>query len=675
MSMMKWDQPDWLYGLWALPLLVLLRLWAQNAANRAAASLVAGRLKNWLIATASPWRSWGVFALQVLALAAFLLAMARPTWGEQKLEVPERGKNLMLVMDVSRSMLADDVKPNRLMRAKLAGEEIIRALPEYRVGLVAFAGRAYLQAPLTSDHDAVVETIQNLDTQIIPRGGSMLSEGIRESLEAFKKTKARSHGLIIFSDGGDQDPRLERELTQAKEAGVTILAVGVGTEIGSLIPNPDSESGSGEYVLDPSTGVAVHSRLDDKLLRVAAEKTGGRYLPLGPRSLTGAVVGDVMRSIEALDTGTRDQTKPIQRFYWPLTVGIVSLMLALLLRPISHRPRISPAAAAVVVMWSAAPTSVDAAAFAREPAEAREAREAYRNQQFERARDKYARMLAEESPPIAADELAYGLAASAHQLKEYDRALENYSRSLQSRDSSLQQRSHQGLGNVLYDQGVKAYTQQPEYTVKVWTDSLRHYDAALKLGIDNRTVANRAHVEEQLKKLKEQLAEQQRQQQQQKQNQKQKGEQGQDGQQGEEGEGEEGEPQKDGKQQGKQQPGQQGADGEQQQQQPGEGEPSEEKNQDGKGENGEQDQEGKGEGEQQEGEGQALPEGQIEAGESEQAGMTAEERERLQQELEDQIQGATGFSKNQARELIRAYSDQMSVQFRKRREAPVGNDW
>jgi len=333
---MKWDQPDWLNGLWALPLLVLLRWWAQQAADRAAASLVAGRLKSWLVAAASPWRSWTVFGMQLLALAAFLFAMARPTWGEQKLEIPERGRNLMLVIDVSRSMLADDVMPNRLTRAKLAAEDIVRSLPDYRVGLIAFAGRAYLQAPLTSDHEAVIETIQNLDTQTIPRGGSMLSEGIKESLAAFEKTQARSHGMILFSDGGDEDPRLERELGRAREANVTILSVGVGTPVGSLIPNPDRENGSGEYILDPSTGVAVHTRLDDRLLRVAAEQTGGRYLPLGPASLTGQVVGDVMRSIETMDAGGREKTKPIQRFYWPLTVGIVSLMLALLLGGSGH---------------------------------------------------------------------------------------------------------------------------------------------------------------------------------------------------------------------------------------------------------------------------------------------------------------------------------------------------
>jgi Ca-activated chloride channel homolog len=635
---------------------------------------VAGRLKKWLVAAASPWRSGSVFALQLLALAAFLVAMARPTWGEQRLEIPERGKNLMLVVDVSRSMLADDVKPDRLGRTKLAAEDIVRALPEYRVGLVAFAGRAYLQAPLTSDHDAVVETIQNLDGQIIPRGGSMLSEGIRESLEAFKKTKARSHGLLLFSDGGDDDPKLEAQLAEAVEAGVTILAVGVGTAVGSLIPNPERDTGGSDYVVDPATGTAVHTRLDDRLLRQAAERTGGMYLPLGPHSLTGSVVSGVMRSIEALDAGSREKTKPIQRFYWPLSVGIVSLMFAMLLRPVGRFPRVSPAAAAGIIVLGFGVVPSEAAVLKREPAEVKEAREAYNNQQYERARDQYARMLAEQSPPAAAEDLAYGLAASAHQLKDYDRALENYSRALQATDATLQKRAHQGLGTALYEQGVKAFTQQPEYTVKVWTDSLRHYDSALKLGTDNRVVANRAHVEEQLKRLKEQM-EQQRQQQQQK---GQKGDknqqQGESGDESEGSEGDEGEPQQPG-QKGKSQPGQSGDEGQQDQPEPGEGDDPQQQGEQGKGDNEEQSQEGQGEGEQQNGEGQALPEGQIEAGESETAGMTEAEREQLQQALEDQIQGLTGFSKSQARELIRAYSDQMSVQFRKRREAPVGNDW
>lgn len=671
---MKLEQPDWLYGLWVLPLLVLLRWWAQSQANRAAESLVARRLKNWLVSAASPGRAWGVFTLQLLALAAFLLAMARPTWGEEKLEVPERGKNLMLVIDVSRSMLANDVQPDRLTRAKLAAEDIVRSLPDYRVGLVAFAGRAYLQAPLTSDHEAVVETIQNLDTQTIPRGGSLLSEGIRESIEAFKKTKARSHGLILFSDGGDEDSRLERELEQAKALNVTVLTVGVGTELGSLIPNPEPDTSPGEFVLDPATGVAVHSRLDDRLLRLAAEKTNGLYLALGAQSLTATVVTDVMRSIESLDTGKRDETKAIQRFYWPLSVGIVSLMLALLLRPLSRIPRTSPATAAMLVLGLLTSAHADAAVFSKEPEEVKTAREAYQGQQYERARDQYARMLAEKAPPVAPGELAYGLAASAHQLRDYDRALENYSRALQGSDQTLQKRAHQGLGNALYEQGVKAFTQQPDYTVRVWTDSLRHYDAALKLGTDNRTVANRAHVEEQLKKLKDKIAEQQKQKQQQQQQQKKKDQKGQDGQQGQEDEGEQGEPQKDGKQQGEQQ-GQQGKDGQQQQQQGEGGEPQKDQEQ-GKGKEGDQEKEGEGgEGQQQEGQGQPLPEGQIQAGEPGEGGRSPEELQRLQEMLEDKVMEATGYSRNEARELIRSYSDQMSVQFRKRREAPAGKDW
>ena len=368
---MKFEHPEWFHVLWALPVLILLRFWAEREATRAAGSIVAKRLREWLVSSSSPRRSWGIFGLQLLALAGLVAALARPTYGEEKMEMPEQGKNLMFVMDTSRSMLANDLTPNRMTRAKLAAESILTSLGDYRVGLIAYAGRGYLQAPLTSDHEAVVETIQALDSYTIPRGGSLLSEGMREAREAFKKTKARSHGIILFSDGGDEDPGLDREIAEAKKENIRVLTIGVGTAQGSLIPDPEAP-GTDRVILDPSTGQAVHSRLDDRLLKKVAQETGGLYMTLGAQSLTGTIVNEVMRSIQGMETGKREETKPIQRFYWPLSAGIVALMLALILRPLSRMPSTSPATA-MLVLWLVTGMSqgASAAVFGRENPEER----------------------------------------------------------------------------------------------------------------------------------------------------------------------------------------------------------------------------------------------------------------------------------------------------------------
>ncbi|MBL9113432.1 MAG: VWA domain-containing protein [Verrucomicrobiaceae bacterium] len=672
---MKFESPDWLYGLWSIPALLLLRVLAQRAANVAAGKIVAGRLRAWLVSSASAKRSTVVFALQIFALACLLIAAARPIYGKQKIERPEKGKNLMFVIDTSRSMLANDVQPNRLMKAKLATEDILTTLEDYRVGVVAYAGRGYLQAPLTSDHEAVIETLHALDTEIIPRGGSVPSEGIREALTAFKKTKAKNHGVILFSDGGDEDRDLDKVLEEAKREGVTILTIGVGTSAGSLIPDPEAP-GTDQVVLDPQTGQAVRTRLDDRLLRHMAEATGGRYFTLGSQSLTGGIIQQVMSSVQAMEAGQKELTRPIQRFYLPLALGIVALMSALLLRPLGRIPQFSTATAAAVIWLVGASVSLSG----KEATGTEAAREAYEGKQFQRARDVYARQMTEAHQESQRQQLAYGLAASAHQLKDYDRALENYSAALQSSDTALQRMSHRGMASVLYDEGGKALAQQPEFTLKAWEDSLRHYDAALKIQVDNKTALNRRHVEEQLKKLREQM-EQQKQQQQQKQKGDKSKQEKQDGQQGDENE-EGGEPQ-DG-QQGKQ-PQQSGQDGQQQEGKNGEqGEPQQQNGQQGgkEGEQQQQQQTGK-DGDQQEGQqgkdgqeqkmGEGIPDGQIQAQGN--SGMTKEEIEKIQQMLEDKVMDATGFSRNQARDLIRTYSDQMAAQFRRRREPPAEKDW
>ncbi len=685
---MKLEHPAWLHWLWVIPFLLLLRLWAEQRAAGAARSLVASRLREWLVSSASPLRSWGIFVLQVLSLSGLIFTLAKPTWGEEKIELPEVGRNLMIVIDTSRSMLANDLEPNRLTRAKLAAEDVISTLGEFRVGMVAFAGRGYLQAPLTSDHAAVIETIQALDTNTIPRGGSLLSEGIRESREAFKKTKARSHGILLFSDGGDEDPALDEELKKAKAENVKVLAVGVGTALGSLIPDVDDQNrrvGTDQVVIDPETGQAVRTSLDEKLLRKSAEATSGTYLTLGAQSLTGGFVTDVMRSIEGLESGIKEQTKPIQRFYWPLSLSIVSLMLSLILRPLRSAPLASPAtAAAALAIGFLATTSNTQAAIFGDPPEVREAREAFEGQEYQRARDCYARLLAEDHPPGDPNALAYGLGAAAHQLKDYDRALENYSKALQAPDLKTQNSAHRALGTALYEQGAKAVTKQPEFTVAAWTDSLRHYDAALKISSDNKTTLNRKHVQEQLDNLKKQQESKQQKKgdKGQKGDKSDKGEKGekQDGQQGEDGEPQEGQKgqqgdQKEG-QEGESKDGQEGQKGEQGEQKGQGGEGEKKDGQEGKaGQSGEEKDGKSSEQAQQQkpGDDGKLPEGQIQAGE---AGKNAkQDAERIQQLMEDKVMDTTGFSRNQARELLKAYSDQMATQFKRRREPSVAKDW
>lgn len=679
---MTFVHPQYFHFLWLLPVLLLLRLWAGRGAGRAAESFVAARLRQLLVAGVSPVRSWFMFVLQLLALAGFICTITQPRWGVEKKEITETGKNVIVAIDTSRSMLADDVTPNRLMRAKLAAQDIVLTLQGHRVGLIAFAGRGYLQAPLTTDHDAVIESIQALDTNTIPRGGTMISEAIREALDAFEKTKARNHGLILFSDGGDEDPGLDAILKKAVEKKIIILTVGVGTDIGALIPDPDPDK-AGDYVRDPDTNTPVRTHLEEATLRRIAKDTGGRYLRLGTQSLSATVVAEILNTLESMESGNREEVKPIDRFYWPLSAGMLALMIALLLRPTASLPRLSPAAVALVLLC-AAPMSSRASIFSSSgDAVADRAQDAYKSQEYANARDLYARLLSEPQTQEMKQRLSYGLGAACQQLKEYDRAVDGFSDALESPDAAMQLRSHQGLGTTLYEIGAKSAQQVPEFTEKAWTDSLRHFEAADSLGGDQNIKENLQFVRKQLEELRKKI----KQEKDQKKDKgkkgkkdkgngdKQKGE-GSESEEGEEGEGKEG---KDGKQ-GKQKQNKESKDGKEGEQQTADSKDGKEQDQKQGQEGKDSDKDGeKGSAGEQAQMAQKGPEGKIQANEP---GKEGDKKQGMQEQIaqmeaaaDEKKQDETGYSRIEARNLLRTYNDMMAAKRQNNRERSVAKDW
>src|SRR5438046_8105911 len=182
-------------------------------------------------------------------------------------------------------MLSNDVKPNRLERVKLAARDLINELQGDRVGLIAFAGRAFLQAPLTIDYDAVVEAINDLDTKTIPEGGTNISSAIALATQSFGKSATGNRALIIFTDGEELSGDAVKTAKEAADAGVRIFTVGDGTPQGSLIP-VIGDDGQTAFVKD-SAGQVVQSKLEDKRLRESAQAPGGFYVHLenGPHTI------------------------------------------------------------------------------------------------------------------------------------------------------------------------------------------------------------------------------------------------------------------------------------------------------------------------------------------------------------------------------------------------------
>ncbi len=199
---LTFGSPLWLWGLLALPALAGLFAWAERrAATRLVQLIRDPRLRSQLTGAASAARRRWRYGLLLAGLGFLLVAVASPRLGFETLEVHRRGLDLIVIVDVSKSMLANDLAPDRLTRAKLAVQDLVGQLPGDRVGLVAFAGNAFLQAPLTIDYDAVLSATAELDVDLIPLGGTNIGGAIDLSLEAFGKGGTGNRAILLLSDG------------------------------------------------------------------------------------------------------------------------------------------------------------------------------------------------------------------------------------------------------------------------------------------------------------------------------------------------------------------------------------------------------------------------------------------------------------------------------------------
>ena len=525
-----------------------------------------------------------------------------------------------------------------------------------------------------------MESIQALDIFSIPRGGSELGTALALAVETFSKSPASNHGLVIFSDGGEADVELEKAIEQAIASQILVLTIGVGTDTGSLIPDPDPQR-PGDWVRD-ANGNVVKTRLESGPLKEVAHRTRGHYLKLDSRTLDERLIRQVLAVLDRHQTETKTSTKPIERYQWPLSAGLLLLLLAWMLRPSNapaHTPTRRPASAPALLGISLG-VSLGIGLSAPEAqakwwhdvthstrSEASAAATALDSGHSEDALKRYEALLEKDPPSEQRPAIEIGLGTAAYRLEDYDRAVAAFSRALAAQDTTTRLSAHQGLAHSLYDQGDRNLAKMPQFTLKAWRDSLRHFKAALTADPANEALReNRDFVQDRLDRLIEEILKQQQQQRQQGQGQKgQKGQQGQEGEEGEEGQqGQNG-------QQGKQ--GQQGQGGE-------EGDdPNGRKGKNGKdGEDGSGGQTAKGQpGEgQQEREAQQLPEGQITAGTEGAPDPNSDSQNAMKFSDGDRRQ-ETGFSENEARTFLRIYADdQKSARMNQQRHnAARGKDW
>src|SRR5438094_4705513 len=222
---MSFGAPEWLWGLLLVSLLVALFVRAARLGHRRLQEFVSARLLPQLAGTVNRPRRITRFALQLLGFSLVLVSLAQPRWGYTFQDVKRKGLDLLIAVDTSRSMLSNDVQPNRLDRVKLAIQDLISQLQGDRVGLIAFAGRAFLQAPLTIDYDAAVEAVNDLDTKTIPEGGTNISSAITLATQSLGKRPMGNRALVTFTDGAELNGDAVKTAKAAADADVRIFTV------------------------------------------------------------------------------------------------------------------------------------------------------------------------------------------------------------------------------------------------------------------------------------------------------------------------------------------------------------------------------------------------------------------------------------------------------------------
>jgi Ca-activated chloride channel family protein len=282
-----------------------------------------------------PPGNWGLPLVKggvlILGLTLLFLAAARPRFGEKQVrEVGLHGADVVILLDVSKSMTAEDVGQARLGRAKSGIRDLLARFDGDRVGLVVFAGEAAVKAPLTTDRRFFLSVLDRIDTDSAPRGGSLIGDGIRKCLELFEPDSHRGQAIVLISDGDDQGSFPLRAAGDALERGVRILAVGLGDPVkGARIPVQD-ESGERRFV--KHEGQEVWSKLNGELLENIALKTEGAYVPAETRAYDlGQVYDDVLADLSRSEYHSETRRQLLERFQWPLAAGILLLMIEMMI--------------------------------------------------------------------------------------------------------------------------------------------------------------------------------------------------------------------------------------------------------------------------------------------------------------------------------------------------------
>jgi len=511
--MISFAQPLWiLAGAACCLLLVLLWSYFENKRNMQLQQFAAASLLKNLTANVSSRRRLIKKILLLGAVFCCFAALARPQYGYRWVDVKHKGIDILFALDTSKSMLVEDIRPNRLERSKLAIMDFVSQLSGDRVGLMPFAGSSYLICPLTADYYAFEQSLAAIDTAIIPTGGTDIGQAI-ESAEKILSNEANHKILVVITDGENLQGDVHAAAVTAHKQNMTIYTVGVGTGEGELIP----DTVNGGFIKD-SGGSFVKSRLDEKSLKTISKTTDGLYVPLGHQGQgLETIYQQKLALIPKTELAEKRKKLPIDRFEWILAVSILLLSIEYLLsgRKVDHRlPRLVSriTAGKRIVPLIIAPAIVSVFLSNATLLKASEGEEAYTAGDYLKAQEFYQVRL-EKDPENP--QLLYNSGTVAYRNNLLDEAVDKFEKTLATDDIHLQERAYYNLGNVHYRKGEEMLGGgDQQTTIKQWQRSLKAYQGALALNPDSEdALYNHDLVKTRLDQLKQQQQNSQEQQQ------------------------------------------------------------------------------------------------------------------------------------------------------------------
>ena len=494
---MRFAGPQMLHWLWLAPVVALGLYWLYTRRQKTSIRFI-GR-------DTTQGMAKDIFL--VVAFIFIVCALARPQWGYETQKVKHKGLDIVVAVDVSKSMLAQDVKPSRLERTKLAVKDLVKKLKGDRIGLIAFAGEAFLTCPLTNDHNGFMLSLEDLSPGTIPRGGTDIGKAITEAMKSFGSSGGHK-AFIIATDGEEEQGDAAAMARKVKDKGIRIYTVGIGTQEGDLI-RVQNEQGEWDFLKDKQ-GNFIKSRLNERLLQEIAYITGGAYVrSSGAQFGLDYLYDQQLSKLAKREFGENEDKKYHERYQWFLTAAVLALIAATLW-PILSFPKapktfggdIVGILLAVIFLFS--PSMLWAKGI-------NEANRLYAQGQYDQAAQMYQKAADADPRDFLAQ---YDLGTGLYKKGDFDRSAKYLQQSLAASRPELRLKAQYNLGNALYKAGMARADKDIDAAIGSLEKSLSNYDEVIKSDAKDADARyNRDIVQKALERLKKKKEEQKKQQQ------------------------------------------------------------------------------------------------------------------------------------------------------------------